>query len=54
MSRYNLAAFKQTTYIIFGNFYKKQAHYEKCVVILVRLPFFKYNRGRYNDLYYIF
>jgi hypothetical protein len=51
MSRYNHAAFKQTTYIIFENFL---AHSEKCMSIIGRLPFFKYNIGRYNDLYYIF
>jgi hypothetical protein len=32
MSRYNHAAFKQTTYIIF-EYFKKQAHSEKCIYI---------------------
>jgi hypothetical protein len=56
MSRYNHAAFKQTTYIIF-EYFKKQAHSEIILVmqiIIGRLPFLKYNIGRYNDLYYIF
>jgi hypothetical protein len=33
-------------HILFSRIIKKQAHSEKCMIDIVRLPFFKYNIGR--------